>query len=517
MDGQDKLLRQVDGLSQLRRSALFALSTGKRVIVTLPPDASDRTSSLDGLPITILKVPNHSEGMSASLHAARNEADAGEALMVLPGDMPEISPEALRRLLRRHDESPLGILRGSHGDELGHPVVIPADLVDGLSAVSGDVGARDLLDRNRARVRAVPLAGAAATLDLDTVANWTEWERSRQAIFARADPCYTAAAPLAAAARASGLAVLAIITDVHGASYRTVGAMMCLFPEADPVGTLTNGCIEADLAIHARAVLETRRPLYLRYCSGSPFFDIRLPCGGALEVALFPSPSQQTLDDVACLSRNRCEIALEFAADGSSTLQPSRRTGWDGDSFIINLQPDIRMMVFGEGTEAVVFSQIARGAGYDQILYSPSSLTVDIAKRVGCASQHWTSVDVDVLRSVDPWTAVVAFFHDHQAELPALAEALRSPAFYIGAQGSRRVAEQRKLALADMGVGADDVERLYSPIGLIHSARDPRTLAVSALADILRASGKGALSAELSLRQTVYRPSENLLMLQRRR
>ena len=85
----------------------------------------------------------------------------------------------------------------------------------------------------------------------------------------------------------------------------------------------------------------------------------------------------------------------------------------------------------------------------------------------------------------DPWTAVVLFFHDHDREPPLLAVALQSPAFYVGAQGSLRTHRVRVAALAALGVPEDAIARLRGPIGLIPSARDPRVLAVSVLAEIL--------------------------------
>ena len=66
-----------------------------------------------------------------------------------------------------------------------------------------------------------------------------------------------------------------------------------------------------------------------------------------------------------------------------------------------------------------------------------------------------------------------------------LAEALASPAFYVGAQGSLRSHRARVQALREMGVADADIARLRGPIGLIPSARDPQVLAVSVLAEIL--------------------------------
>ncbi len=78
-------------------------------------------------------------------------------------------------------------------------------------------------------------------------------------------------------ARSDG--VLAMITDTEGAFFREVGAIMAFGPSGTRVGSLSAGCIEADLATHAIAALANGRPISLRYGTRSPFFDLRLPCG----------------------------------------------------------------------------------------------------------------------------------------------------------------------------------------------------------------------------------------------
>jgi xanthine dehydrogenase accessory factor len=85
----------------------------------------------------------------------------------------------------------------------------------------------------------------------------------------------------------------------------------------------------------------------------------------------------------------------------------------------------------------------------------------------------------------DDRTAIVLFFHDHDWEPPILAGALQTPAFYIGAQGSQRARDARLQALQLIGIESTSLARLHGPVGLIPSARDAGTLAVSVLAEVL--------------------------------
>ena len=93
----------------------------------------------------------------------------------------------------------------------------------------------------------------AVIADLDTPEDWVAWQNARSAQLAVQDEHPSMADPLAAALRRPSDAVLAVITSVIGASYRSPGAMMCLFGDGTSAGGLTNGCIEGDLAQHGYA------------------------------------------------------------------------------------------------------------------------------------------------------------------------------------------------------------------------------------------------------------------------
>jgi xanthine dehydrogenase accessory factor len=88
---------------------------------------------------------------------------------------------------------------------------------------------------------------------------------------------------------------------------------------------------------------------------------------------------------------------------------------------------------------------------------------------------------------LDRWSALVMLFHDHDWETALLEQGLAQEALYIGAMGSRRTHSSRLAALADAGVPSEQAARIRGPIGLIPAARDPETLALSVLAEIVAA------------------------------
>lgn len=287
--------------------------------------------------------------------------------------------------------------------------------------------------------------------------------------------------------------VLAVITKIEGPSYRPLGAMMAISMDGKRIGTLSSGCIEQDITLHAIEALSSCRPKFLRYGQGSPFVDIKLPCGGGLEVFLIPRPDREVLQRIAEQRRARSICALRLdCKSGSISFGDRDETGQDGTSFSIQILPELQFIIFGKGPEATTFAALAQSAGYPNIILSPDRETLDLGVAGGSKTQHLLTPHFPQNLHVDPYTAIVLFFHDHDWEPPILAGAATTSAFYIGAQGSRLARKTRDLTLEAMGVDNKAIQSLRGPIGLIPSVRDARTLAVSVLAEILATSTKGS-------------------------
>lgn len=292
--------------------------------------------------------------------------------------------------------------------------------------------------------------------------------------------------PIEAIATNRDDAVLAVITGVEGPSYRAVGAAMAIWADGSRLGALSSGCIEADLALHAAQVLATGKPKTLRYGRGSPFIDIQLPCGGGLDILLLPRPDRRVFLELTKrrAARQLCAIGIDIYS-GALTLLDDGTTGLIGSKFVVQFAPKVRFLVFGKGPEACTFSALVQSIGYPNLLLSPDKETLEIGAASGCDVQHLRQPEFPADLITDQWTAIVLFFHDHEWEPPILFGALGGPAFYVGAQGSARARDVRLLELEAMGVARDDLARVHGPVGLIRSARDPATLSVSVLAEVL--------------------------------
>lgn len=181
MRGADKLLEEVDGQPLLRQVAQRALATGLPVTVALPPDRPARAHAIAGLGATQITVPDPQNGMAASLCSGVASLPGGVAVLMLLADLPEITTQDLRLMKEAQRHAPDAILRATAADGTpGHPVVFPPWTVPLLLGLTGDQGARAVLQAHAEAVRPVALPDCHATTDLDTPEDWAAWRSGRE-------------------------------------------------------------------------------------------------------------------------------------------------------------------------------------------------------------------------------------------------------------------------------------------------------------------------------------------------
>ncbi len=289
--------------------------------------------------------------------------------------------------------------------------------------------------------------------------------------------------------------VLAVITQIIGTSYRNLGTMMAFGPQGQRTGSLSSGCIEDDIAEHAAAALQTGQPRSLRYGQGSPFFDLKLPCGGGLSILLIPNPDPATLREVLARGDARQEAALAInPTTGALTLLPQGQRDAPPGHIVVVLESELRFWVYGHGIEAMSFALMAQAAGYDVTLFGQDGLQADLSRIGPLNITVVPSFRSYVCPVPDHRTAIALFFHDHENEARLLAQFLPSEAFFIGAQGSLRARQRLLEDLRAQGVSDRHIANLRPDFGLIGSCRDPRTLAVSVLAHVLSVAGPSGIA-----------------------
>jgi xanthine dehydrogenase accessory factor len=274
---------------------------------------------------------------------------------------------------------------------------------------------------------------------------------------------------------------LVTVLRVEGSSMRNPGTHMGVCEDGCFVGSLSGGCIENAVVGEALEALKAGTPRVVRFGAGSPYVDIKLPCGGGLDIHFQPLDNRDLVMQgcTAIAAREPFSIAIEgearFVAD------------WPSGAGVFGHWPALRLQVVGHGASVQALAKLARAMELESHVLTPDSrlLASLVGQGLGATRLEKTS-DTHMLKS-DPWTAIVFLFHDHDWEVPLMARALALPHCYLGAMGSRRAHVVRCEALALAGVSAEAIASIKAPLGLFHSSRDPETLALSALGEIVQA------------------------------
>ena len=268
---------------------------------------------------------------------------------------------------------------------------------------------------------------------------------------------------------------------------RNPGTHMGVCEDGSFAGSLSGGCIENAVVAEALAALKDNAPRLVRFGAGSPFLDIILPCGGALDVHFQPLSKGSFISDCMTALGSRKPFTIALVDTGLAC-----REGWQAasfskadQSFAFGHWPVPRLVILGHGASVAALANLAATSGYDVDVLSPDERVLEAVKSVGLSTKRLSKTNDTHLLQSDPWTAFVFLFHDHDWEIALMKAALDSPHFYLGAMGSRRAHEGRCAALLGAGAAEAQVAAIHAPLGLFHSSRDPGTLALSALAQII--------------------------------
>lgn len=266
---------------------------------------------------------------------------------------------------------------------------------------------------------------------------------------------------------------------------RPVGTQMLITADA-AWGHLSGGCIESDVALHARAVLDNGRPQWLVYGEGSPFIDMRLPCGGRIEVLV----EAVDPDDPAIASLLDCwsaRVPAHWLSDGNRReCSRDEIAGHDeADVARMTFRPTQRLAVVGADPFALSMARFGQAMGWGTTLIAPFGPEGDAPFDLSCVRGPAAEAVADL--DPDRWTAIAFATHEIEREEAALATALASKAGYIGLLGSRRRLPERLERLRALGVPETALSGLHAPIGLSIGASTPREVAAAVVAEIIAA------------------------------
>lgn len=331
-------------------------------------------------------------------------------------------------------------------------------------------------------------------------------------------------------------AVLATVADVKGSSYRRAGARMLIGAGGETIGTVSGGCLEADVLERAKKVLRTGAPevfVYDTTAAEDSVFSLNMGCRGVIRILLEPFENENVLARAlrfASENRRRQFIAtvissrraaaiggrifysdveefdfenlpndlenlaelkkdcLEFFAQNKSSEVREYRSGTDYfEIFFENINPPLNLLLFGAGYDAIPLAGFAGDLGW--------RVTLVDHRAAWASAERFPRVDEIIVSRAenldenlfkDENSAAVLMTHNYEADREILYRLLNSSCRYIGALGPKKRTENLIAELRESGKAFAEsrLERLYAPVGLDIGAETPEEIALAVVAEI---------------------------------
>ena len=316
---------------------------------------------------------------------------------------------------------------------------------------------------------------------------------------------------------------VATVVAVERSAPRDPGAALAVAENGDVAGSVTGGCVEPAVYEEARAVLAGEEPRLRTYgIADEEAFEVGLACGGTVRIFVGPlDPAVVSSLAAAVRDERPVAVATPLGGDDAGAMRivsagesPRDELGRrarellalgetgilevDGtEVFVASFAARPDMYVFGAVDHAAALATVGRFLGY--------RVTVCDARARYVTRERFPDVDELVVEwpdrfleraPVDARTAICVLTHDQKFDVPLLKVAVRTPAAYIGAMGSRTATEQRVERLRAEGVTDEELGRIHAPIGISIGARSPAEVAVSIAADLVRATRRRSSVAE---------------------
>lgn len=259
---------------------------------------------------------------------------------------------------------------------------------------------------------------------------------------------------------------LATLVEIRGGSARALGSHMAIREDGAYCGFVSGGCTEAAVAVDAMDAITKGNDRYMMLGEGSPFFDIVLPCGGGITIAIHVLRDSHAIRTAltGLAKRKRTGLAYDLAKQHLRVSTTPTEHGFKDDVFYTSYLPKTRLVLSGRSIEIETACSLGVAAGYEVHRHEPGEPLPD--------------------DMIDQDTAVALLYHDLDRELPILKAALKAKPFYLGALGSTRTHQKRLQALTALGYTTEELAGIKAPIGLFARARTAQALALSVLADI---------------------------------
>jgi xanthine dehydrogenase accessory factor len=280
-------------------------------------------------------------------------------------------------------------------------------------------------------------------------------------------------------------------------------------------GSVSGGCVEGAVVEIAERVISSGRPELAHFgIDDSEAWGVGLPCGGEIDVwvqAYEPGPFEDAARsgaraaEVTPLAGPRAGAKLVITPDGgrfgslgsaeadAEAASVASELLWTdvstrrGSLFIDVVGPAPRLLLVGAVDIAGTLCTLAKAMGWRPYVIDPRARFAT-RDRFGDAEDVlslWPGEAFEQLGGIDPATSIIALTHDPKLDDAALIIALRSPAVFVGAMGSRRAQSKRRERLLEAGLDSEELDRLSAPVGLDLGASSPQETALSILAEVV--------------------------------
>lgn len=306
---------------------------------------------------------------------------------------------------------------------------------------------------------------------------------------------------------------LVTVAGTWGSAPRRPGALMVIHPDGRFVGSVSGGCIEDDLVQRVlRGEFQQQAPQFLEYgVSGDSARRIGLPCGGRLQLVL------EVLDTAAPLARVKAAMdkgerltRRVCLATSETSLHPATDDAdfrFDGDNLFKVFGPAWRMLIIGAGELSRRVAQLALTLDYAVTICDSRPEYADGFVVDGCHFDARPPAQCLADFAPNRNTTVLALSHSPALDDAALAGALQTDAFYVGALGSQRNQAARLKRLRETGLNETQLARLQGPVGLAIGSRTPAEIAIAIMAGLIEArnlsshrDAEGAEKIELKIK-----------------
>lgn len=284
--------------------------------------------------------------------------------------------------------------------------------------------------------------------------------------------------------------VMATVVKTWGSAPRPIGALTAIRDDGMVVGSVSGGCIEDDMILQVRAgELVKDKPETTRYgVSAEEAKRFGLPCGGTLELVLEPLTGDSGIDELLKrVERHELVIRTLDMETGHVTIRPAQRPdqlAFDGKTLVTVHGPRWRLLIIGAGQLSSYLAQMAQALDYQVTVCDPREEYSETWNVAGAEFKRGMPDDTVIEMNPDGHTAVVTLTHDPKLDDMALLEALKSPAFYVGAIGSRKNNDARRRRLAEFDLSQEEIARLHGPVGLKLGSKTPPEIAIAILAEM---------------------------------